>query len=202
MFMEIINFTNIDDSDPYKIFLDYFNEAKQLNQENINAIVISSFNKSINEVDSRYVNLKEIKNDNWIFYTNYLSKKAEDFITNNQISVVIFWSKINVQVRMKAHIKKIDKAYSDQYFKFRDIKKNALAICSNQSKILDSYEDIINSYEETLSKIDCSIRPDFWGGYAFIPYYFEFWEGHKSRVNKREVYALNDGSWKHLYLQP
>jgi pyridoxamine 5'-phosphate oxidase len=44
--------------------------------------------------------------------------------------------------------------------------------------------------------------PEFWGGYAFTPYYFEFWEGHQSRLNKREVYKKNDDNWKHLILQP
>ena len=32
-------------------------------------------------------------------------------------------------------------------------------------------------------------RPSNWGGYSFKPYYFEFWEGHKSRLNKRNVYG-------------
>ena len=44
--------------------------------------------------------------------------------------------------------------------------------------------------------------PDFWGGYSFTPYYFEFWEGHESRLNKREVYKKSDDIWKHFILQP
>jgi pyridoxamine 5'-phosphate oxidase len=200
--MEIINFTNINDSDPYEIFLDYFLKAQELNQENINAIAISSFNKSMNEVDSRFVNLKEINNDNWIFYSNYLSKKAEDFHTNNQISIVIFWSKINVQIRMKAYVKKINKIYSDKYFKSRDLKKNALAICSNQSKIIESYKEIEDIYSKTLSNLDCSKRPTYWGGYSFSPYYFEFWEGHESRINKRLVYNKKNNTWNSYLLAP
>ena len=35
-------------------------------------------------------------------------------------------------------------------------------------------------------------RPDFWGGYSFIPYYFEFWQGHENRLNKRHVFEQQD----------
>ena len=44
--------------------------------------------------------------------------------------------------------------------------------------------------------------PDYWGGYSFVPYYFEFWEGHQSRINKREVFEKIDNVWKHFILQP
>ena len=38
------------------------------------------------------------------------------------------------------------------------------------------------------------------GGYSFSPYYFEFWDGHKSRVNKRYVYELVKNKWVEYYL--
>ena len=42
-------------------FLEEYNKALSLNQPNIEAICISSFDKSKNEPDSRYVNLKYIQ---------------------------------------------------------------------------------------------------------------------------------------------
>jgi len=44
--------------------------------------------------------------------------------------------------------------------------------------------------------------PEYWGGFSFIPYYFEFWVGHESRINKREVFDKTEGIWKHSFLQP
>ena len=44
--------------------------------------------------------------------------------------------------------------------------------------------------------------PNNWGGFSCKPYYFEFWEGHESRINKREVFDKIDGIWKHSFLQP
>ena len=78
-------------------------------------------------------------------------------------------------------------------------KKNALAISSNQSKPIDSYKQVKENYNKSLKNDDLKKCPEFWGGYSFTPYYFEFWEGHESRLNKREVYEKSDDSWKHHY---
>ena len=45
-------------------------------------------------------------------------------------------------------------------------------------------------------------RPYFWGGFSFIPYYFEFWQGHKNRLNKRRVFEQQDDEWIERLLQP
>ena len=63
--------------------------------------------------------------------------------------------------------------------------------------------NIIKNFENTLSnKTQDYTRPSYWGGYSFKPYYFEFWEGHASRINKREVFNMNGNSWKYCILQP
>ena len=177
-------------------------EAKKLNQPSLDAISISSYNTSTDELDSRYVNLKYIINNEWIFFSNYNSKKSKDFLTHNQIAALVYWSSINVQVRMKAKIKKTSMEFNQKYFSDRSEDKNALAISSDQSKQIDSYSQVIENYNKTLERYDLKKCPEYWGGYSFIPYYFEFWEGHESRLNKREVFDKTDGIWKHSFLQP
>ena len=83
----------------------------------------------------------------------------------------------------------------------RDKKKNALAICSKQSSPIDSYENLQNKFDFSLKNNDLNICPEYWGGYSFTPFYFEFWEGHESRLNKREAYELKDDKWIHSFLQ-
>ena len=55
---------------------------------------------------------------------------------------------------------------------------------------------------KSLKNDDLKKCPQYWGGFSFTPYYFEFWEGHESRINKREVFNKIDGLWKQSYLQP
>ena len=198
----MIKFNNLSQEMPFLLFKEKYNEALFANQKSIEALSISSYKKEMKEVDSRYVNLKFINNDEFIFFSNYDSTKASAFNSHNQIAALLFWPSINVQIRMKAKIKKTTNEYNQKYFFDRSEEKNALAISSNQSKPIVSYSQVKENYNKSLKNDDLKKCPEFWGGYSFTPYYFEFWEGHESRLNKREAFKKNDDSWKHLILQP
>ena len=198
----MITFQKISNQEPYIILKRKYEEAILANQSSIEAISISSFSPEKNEVDSRFVNLKFIDNDQFIFFTNYESPKSNQFDSHDQISAVMFWSKINLQIRIKAKIIKVSNDYSRDYFKSRSKGKNALAISSNQSKEINSYELVRTHYEEVLARENLTICPDYWGGFSFTPYYFEFWEGDKLRLNKREAFNLVKNSWHKSILQP
>jgi pyridoxamine-phosphate oxidase len=198
----MIKFNNISKESPYLGFSKKYNDALQAGQVNIEAISISSFNIKNNEVDSRFVNVKLIDKKDFIFFSNYNSLKAHSFNSHNQIAALIFWPSINVQIRMKAKINKTSNEFNQKYFFDRSEEKNALAISSSQSKPIESYNQVKENYNKSLKNDDLKKCPEYWGGYSFTPYYFEFWEGHESRLNKREVYEKSDDSWKHLILQP
>ena len=198
----MIQFNNLKQETPYILLREQYNEALNANQKNIEAISISSYDNQFKEVSSRFVNLKFITSDEFIFFSNYNSPKASSFNSHNQIAALLYWPSINIQIRMKAKIKKTSLEYNQKYFFDRSEDKNALAISSNQSNPINSYTHVIENYNKSLKNDDLKKCPEFWGGYSFTPYYFEFWEGHESRLNKREVYEKSDDSWKHLILQP
>tara|TARA_B100000925_G_scaffold241192_1_gene190440 strand:+ start:59 stop:664 length:606 start_codon:yes stop_codon:yes gene_type:complete len=201
----LINFINIEESKPYEIFKNFFLKALDLKQKNPDAICISTYDNEKKEINSRFVNLKYINENKWFFFTNYNSSKAKDIEKNNQISVVIFWSEISTQVRLKANIYEASAEESNLHFEKRSLEKNALAISSNQSNKIKSYDLVKEKYERTMSILenkDIFERPDYWGGYFFIPYYFEFWEGHKNRLNKRTAFEDDHGKWEKFYLEP
>jgi len=187
---------------PYLILRDLYKKALSNSQKNVEAISISSYDKEKNEVNSRFVNLKYIENDKWVFFTNYNSPKSKDFASHPQISAILFWNQINIQIRIKANIEKLPSDKSDTHFLKRDLKKNALAISSKQSFKAKSYDDIRAKYIEVLNSKNNHKRPDYWGGYSFTPYYFEFWEGHDLRLNKRDLYEKDGDIWNHSFLQP
>jgi len=198
----MIKFNNLCKDSPYRIFKENYDAAIKASQLNIEALCVSSYSSGQNEVNSRFVNLKEINYDEFIFYSNYNSPKAKEFMNHNQISATIFWSNINIQIRMKAIIKKTPKEFNHAYFFTRDTKKNALAISSMQSRKIKSYNDVKENYMNSLKHDDLKSCPDYWGGFSFVPYYFEFWKGDESRINRREVYENSQGKWIHSFLQP
>ena len=108
----MIQFNNLSQEIPYQILKEKYDKAIEAGQKGIEAISISSYNKELNEVDSRYVNLKFISNDEFIFFSNYNSPKAASFNSNNQIAALVYWPSINVQIRIKAKIKKTSIEYN------------------------------------------------------------------------------------------
>ena len=198
----MVNLNNISHEIPYKIFKKKYNEALSLEQEQIEAISISSYSDELKEVNARYVNLKFVKDKEFIFFSNYNSPKSKEFKNHNQITALIFWSSINLQIRMKAYINKTPKEFNQSYFRNRDKSKNALAISSEQSAIISSYKNIEDNFKKTLENHNLEECPEYWGGFSFIPYYFEFWEGHKYRLNNRKLYEIKDGKWHKSTLQP
>ena len=198
----MIQFNNLHKEIPYQLFKEKYNEASNAGQRSIEAITISSYNKEISEVDSRYVNLKFILNDEFIFFSNYDSPKASAFNSHNQIAALIFWPSINVQIRMKAEIKRTTDEFNQNYFLNRSEKKNALAISSSQSKIIDSFDAVEENFKKSLKNDDLKECPKYWGGYSFKPYEIEFWEGNEFRLNKRNLYTKDNTGWNHFILEP
>lgn len=198
----MIEFINESTEEPFVIFKKKYDQAFNAKQDNIEAISISSYDKKANEVDARFVNVKFVENDNFIFFSNYNSPKSYSFKYHNQIGATFFWSATNTQIRMRAKIKKTSVDFNNEYFKERCLNKNAIAICSNQSKTIASYDEVVANYNHTIKNTNLKKCPSYWGGFSFVPYYFEFWQGHKSRINKREAFKLIDKNWNQTILQP
>ena len=198
----MIAFNNICDEKPYMLLHSFYEIAVKHGQANPEAICISSFCPSTKQVNSRFVNLKFINNKKFIFFTNYNSPKAKEFLLNKKISIAIYWNKINTQIRIQANIKKTSKIFNESYFSSRDKNKNALAISSKQSKVIDSYDSVIENYNLALKNANTKKCPDYWGGFSFVPHQFEFWQGSEFRLNKRDLYNRTKKGWNHTILEP
>ena len=112
-------------------------------------LCISSYSKNLEEVNARFVNLKFVEDKHFIFFSNYESPKSRDFESHTQITALFYWSSIDTQIRMKANIEKTSNDYNQEYFRPRDIHKNALAISSKQSKKLirmKMFKEIIKNH--------------------------------------------------------
>lgn len=197
----MIDIKNISKEEPYIVFVDEYNKALKRKQSTIEAICISTIDQTSSKVFSRMVNLKYIINNEWIFFTNYESPKACQIATNDNIAALFYWPTTKTQIRINATISKTESKFSDAHFSKRSNEKNALAISSKQSKKILSYQEVLKEYKSVFNKNNLS-RPSYWGGFSFKPYYFEFWEGHESRINKRKIYELQGSAWKQHFLQP
>ena len=112
----MIKFKNILDNEPYCKIKSFYDLALSKNEKNIQAFLIASYSSENKQVDSRYVNLKIIDADRWIFFSNYNSPKGHQFRDHPAVSALLFWQEINIQIRMKGEVSMIPSEESDKYF--------------------------------------------------------------------------------------
>ena len=190
-------------SNPIKQFEIWFKKAKKENVIEPNAMVLSTISKN-NLLNSRTVLLKNITDKGFIFFTNYESRKANDIMHNNNVSLVFLWKKIERQVIIKGKAVKITKRDSKKYFDSRPEKSKIAAWASKQSKELHNSNDLIKRFKNFENKFKNKLipYPDFWGGYIIDPNSIEFWQGRSSRMHDRILYEKEKNKWNINRLYP
>jgi len=190
-------------SNPIKQFEIWFKKAKKENVIEPNAMVLSTISKN-NLLNSRTVLLKNITDKGFIFFTNYESRKANDIMHNNNVSLVFLWKKIERQVIIKGKAVKITKRDSKKYFDSRPEKSKIAAWASKQSKELHNSNDLIKRFKNFENKFKNKLipYPDFWGGYIIHPNSIEFWQGRSSRMHDRILYEKEKNKWNINRLYP
>jgi len=190
-------------SNPIKQFVSWFKKAKKENIIEPNAMILSTISKN-NLLNSRTVLLKNITDKGFVFFTNYESRKANDIMHNNNVSVVFLWKKIERQVIIKGTAVKITKRDSKKYFDSRPEKSKIAAWVSKQSKELHNSSDLIKRFKNFENKFKNKLipYPDFWGGYIIHPNSIEFWQGRSSRMHDRILYKKEKNKWNINRLYP
>ena len=183
-------------SDPIEAFKKWFDEACAANISEPNAFSLATVDVNSFQPSSRIVYLKDLRNQELVFYTNYESEKGKEIEANLNVSMLFFWPELQRQVRIQGEAYKISKEDSDVYFKTRPRSSQIGAWASNQSQRLNSSTELTERVAALEIKFPGEIpRPEFWGGYAVKPTLFEFWQGKPSRLHDRLVFVIEDSKW-------
>ena len=188
---------------PFKQFEIWFEEAKKIGLKDPNAMNVASATKS-GIPSSRMVLLKAYSEEGFIFYTNYTSRKSGEILDNPIVALNFFWDALERQIRIEGEIKKVEKEVSDAYFNSRSRLSQLGAHASNQSQIIENYEELtdkLNSFDEQYKDADIP-RPDHWGGFIVIPSSIEFWQGHDGRLHDRLKFEKENNNWVLKRLSP
>ena len=188
---------------PFKQFEIWFEEAKKIGLKDPNAMNVASATKS-GIPSSRMVLLKAYSEKGFIFYTNYTSRKSGEILDNPIVALNFFWDALERQIRIEGEIKKVEKEVSDAYFNSRSRLSQLGAHASNQSQIIENYEELtdkLNSFDEKYKDKDIP-RPDHWGGFIVIPRTIEFWQGHDGRLHDRLKFEKENTNWALKRLSP
>lgn len=189
------NFEDITGGNPFELFEIWFNEAVEKPELEPNAFVLSTVN-SEHQPTSRIVYLKQIFEQQFVFFTNYNSQKGIEIARNNRVSMLFFWPLLSRQVRIEGICTKTNEQVSDVYFNSRPKSSQIAAWASHQSEVLSDRKEIDQRVVELNERyLDVVPRPEHWGGYQIKPTQIEFWQGRPSRLHDRLVLTEENGFW-------
>lgn len=156
-----------------------------------------------NQPSTRIVYVRELASNGLIFFTNFESNKGNAIAKNPLGSLCFHWAEVERQVRLEGKVQKADPMISDNYFNSRPRNSQLGSWASEQSKVISSREVLDQRMKDFDAKYPNEVpRPEHWGGYLFIPHYFEFWQGRPNRLHDRICYKEESGKWKKFRVAP
>ncbi|MCH1513802.1 MAG: pyridoxamine 5'-phosphate oxidase [Acidimicrobiales bacterium] len=190
-------------SDPIDQFKIWYSEIEKVGYSEPNAMVLNTVDKN-GSPSGRNVLLKEVREDGFVFFTNYESKKATDIATNEKVSLTFSWNELRRQVLVQGMAEKISENESDEYWAMRPYESKIGSLVSNQSSMISTREELDTAFEiQELKWRGIEVpRPNHWGGYKVLPNFIEFWQGRQNRLHDRISYESTIEGWVFTRLSP
>lgn len=191
-------------ADPLRQFAHWFDEAIRSEVLEPNAMTLSTVSAD-GRPSGRIVLLKGLEEGEFVFFTNYQSRKGQDLSVNPWASLTFFWAELERQVRIEGRVTPLSEERSTAYFQSRPAGSQLGAWASPQSQIIDGRAFLEHRLEAITLLYGQSSpipKPAHWGGYALRPDYLEFWQGRPSRMHDRISYQWAEEQWRIMRLAP
>ena len=189
------------DQNPIAQLRSWLEQATQAGVIEPNAMTVSGVGAN-GRPSSRVVLLRGLEDSGLTFFTNYASRKGQEFDAHGFACTNFWWGALERQVRVEGAISRVSSQESDAYFDSRPYESQLASAASPQSQTT-TRSDLENLVEALrLEHLERVPRPAHWGGFRIVPDRFEFWQGRPARLHDRIVYMLEDGIWKLQRLAP
>lgn len=171
--------------DPFALFQRWFNDAVAAQIPEPNGMTVVSVDPH-SRPSARIVLLKEVDHRGFTFFTNYDSRKGQEFAICPHTALVFWWADLERQIRIEGDAVPIDEPESDLYFASRPLGSRLGAWASPQSQVIPNRHVLETREAEVRSRFgEHPPRPPHWGGYRVRPHSIEFWQGRPSRLHDR-----------------
>jgi len=188
--------------DPLTLFRRWYVEAQEAGALQPDAIALATSGSA--GPSARMVLFKGLKDQSFLFYSNYESRKGRDLAEDNRAAIVFYWFPTHHQVRVSGTVRRLDRKASLAYFRSRPRGAQLSALASRQSRVIGSRETLERAATELAAKHPGAVPlPADWGGYALRPRWIEFWESREDRLHDRLRYVRRPGGvWRLERLAP
>jgi len=152
----------------------------------------------------RFVLVKHVDENGFVFFTNYGSTKARELDANPRAALAFHWAALGEQVRVQGRVARCDSAESDGYFATRPRGSQLGAWASEQSRPIDTRAQLEARLREVTARFpDATVpRPSYWGGFRLVPEVIEFWHDQRDRLHDRFRFTRGGFGWTCVRLQP
>lgn len=153
--------------------------------------------------NARFVALKEVRDNLFIFTRDHRSRKGIELNETPKAALTFWWHATQRQVRIQGDVKPIGQELAEQYFERRSLESQLLSLVSEQGQVLASEEKLRESLHEKKEQQQNTplSKPKHWGGFYIYPTRIEFMQFQSSRFHERELYEKTN-AWKRTMLQP
>ncbi len=192
-----------DSEEPLSLLSRWIQEARERGVVEPNSMSLATVDES-GSPRSRMVLLKFLEGEEVGFFTNMESDKALEIQSTPEVSATIWWPEMERQVRIEGSAYEMKRSQVEEYHSSRPRDSRIAAWASDQSRPLESREDLLRKFEE----IECDFEgtevplPPFWGGFRIIVNRIEYWSGRPSRLHERVVLTRSGDSWSQSRLYP
>lgn len=190
-------------ADPVTMFERWYAEAAAAGVHEPNAMVVATATPD-GVPSSRFVLLKGLSDDGFVFYTNLGSRKGHELAANPRCALLFPWHVLERQVRVDGVAEPLPRAEVEAYFASRPRGSQLGAWASHQSAVVSGRDELEAAYDDAAARFDGADVPvpDEWGGFRVRPEMVEFWQGRTGRMHDRLVYRRVDGGWVTERLAP
>ncbi|MGI9228330.1 MAG: pyridoxamine 5'-phosphate oxidase [Gammaproteobacteria bacterium] len=191
-------------SDPVKQFEVWLNDAIDKELELPNAMVLATVTEQ-GRPAARYVLLKELDANGFVFFTHSASDKGRQLANNAFAALVFYWGPLHRQVRVEGSVTMVTAAEADAYFATRPYGSRLAVWTAPQSDVIPDrafLQDRMQALQQQYPDQNNVPRPDDWTGYRLRPDKMEFWQGQEDRLHDRIAYTRQQDGWLIQRLAP
>jgi len=155
---------------------------------------------------ARVVLLKDADEDGLVFYTNLQSRKGREALAHPAVALLFWWHPLETQVRFEGAAHQVTDEEADAYFATRPRGSQLGAWASEQSRPLESRDQLEARLAELTEKFEGMPvpRPPHWSGLRVRPLSIEFWKNRANRLHERHLYTREKpgAPWSFALLNP